>query len=89
MCQNTSGRPRRARSRHVARSQLAALGADGVEMEAEIVLAAGHALGMRTGAVLAVHAHRLSDGWLEDYDKTQRDLLRLGAMAAARAVAGR
>ncbi|WP_421927573.1 nucleoside phosphorylase [Neoaquamicrobium sediminum] len=69
--------------------QLAALGADGVEMEAEIVLAAGHALGMRAGAVLAVHAHRLSDGWLEDYDKTQRDLLRLGAMAAARAVAGR
>lgn len=69
--------------------QLAARGADGVEMEAEIVLAAGNALGLRAGAVLAVHAHRLSDGWLEDYDKTQRDLLRLGAMAAARAVAGR
>lgn len=69
--------------------QLAARGADGIEMEAEIVLAAGRALGMRTGAVLAVHAHRLSDGWLEDYDKTQRDLLRLGAISAARAVAER
>lgn len=62
---------------------LAAKGADGVEMETEVVLAAGTALGLKAGAVLAVHAHRLSDGWLEDYEKTQRDLLSIGARAAA------
>lgn len=67
--------------------RLAASGADGVEMEAEIVFAAGGALGVKTGAVLAVHAHRRSDGWLEDYERTQRDLLRIGARAAARALA--
>ncbi len=65
--------------------RFAARGADTVEMEAEIVLAVGQALGVRTGAVLAVHAHRRSDGWLEDYEKTQRDLLRVGAEAAAAA----
>ena len=67
--------------------RLAARGADGVEMEAEIVLAAGGALGVKAGAVLAVHAHRLSDGWLEDYEKTQRDLLTIGACAAAKLLA--
>lgn len=67
--------------------RLAARGADGVEMEAEIVLAIGAALGVRAGAVLAVHAHRRSDGWLEDYEKTQRDLLFIGARAAGSAIA--
>lgn len=63
--------------------RLAAHGGDGVEMETEIVLAVGQALGLRAGAVLAVHAHRRSDGWLEDYEKTQDDLLLIGAKAAA------
>lgn len=67
--------------------RLAGKGADGIEMEAEVVLAVGRALGLRTGAVLAVHAHRRSDGWLEDYEKTQRDLVRIGARAAAAAIA--
>lgn len=65
---------------------LAERGADGVEMEAEIVFAVGAALSVRTGAVLAVHAHRRSDGWLEDYETTQRNVLRIGAKAAASAL---
>lgn len=67
--------------------RLSARGADGVEMEAEIVLAAGAALGVKSGAVLAVHAHRRSDGWLEDYEKTQRNLMAIGAGAAAELLA--
>lgn len=62
--------------------RLAATGADGVEMEAEVILAVAAAAGIQAGAVLAVHAHRRSDGWLEDYERTQRDLIRIGAMAA-------
>lgn len=59
-----------------------ARGADAVEMEAEVIFAAARACGVRAGAVLAVHAHRRSDGWLEDYEKTQLDLIRIGARAA-------
>ena len=66
--------------------RFAARGADGVEMEAEAIFAAATATGTRAGAVLAVHAHRLSDGWLEDYEKTQRDVMRIGAHAAAQLV---
>lgn len=60
-------------------------GADGVEMETEVVLAVGSALDVDAAAVLAVHAHRGSDGWLEDYEQTQRDVLRIGVGALARA----
>ncbi|MTI17359.1 phosphorylase [Rhodobacteraceae bacterium RKSG542] len=63
-----------------------ARGADGAEMEAEVVFACGGALGMCTSAVMAVHAHRRSNGWLEDYEGTQTNVLRLGAEAASRAV---
>lgn len=62
---------------------LAALGVDGIEMEAEIVLAVGAALGISAGAILAVHAHRRSDGWLEDYEQTQRNLIAIAAGALA------
>src|SRR5690606_27466040 len=62
---------------------LAALGVDGIEMEAEIVLAVGAALGVSAGAILAVHAHRRSDGWLEDYEQTQRNLIAIAAGALA------
>lgn len=65
---------------------IAGRGADGIEMECEIVLAVGAALGIHASGVLAVHAHRLSDGWLEDYEETQRNLLRIGALALARAI---
>lgn len=64
----------------------AARGADGIEMEAEIIFAAGAALGLHCAAVLAVHAHRRIDGWLEDYEETQRNILRIGAEALARAL---
>lgn len=65
---------------------LAARGADGMEMEAEIVFAVGAALGVKAGAVMAVHAHRRSDGWLEDYEETQRNVVRIGADALVRAL---
>lgn len=64
----------------------AARGADGVEMEAEVIFAIGAALGLHCAAVLAVHAHRRSDGWLENYEETQRNILRIGAEALARAL---
>jgi len=63
--------------------RFAAAGADAVEMEAEIIFAAAAACGARAGAILAVHAHRRSDGWLEDYEMTQRNLMRAGAQALA------
>lgn len=62
---------------------LAAAGADAVEMEAEVILAVAAACSVQAGVVLAVHAHRRSDGWLEDYEQTQRNLIRIGAQAAA------
>lgn len=62
----------------------AARGADGFEMEAEIVLAVGRALGLKAAAILAVHAHRRTDGWLEDFEITQRNLVRIGAEALRR-----
>lgn len=66
--------------------RIAERGADGIEMECEIVLAVGAALGVAAGGVLAVHAHRRSDGWLENYEETQRNVLRIGAQALARAI---
>ncbi len=65
---------------------LATRGADGMEMEAEVVFAVGAARGIDCAAVLAVHAHRRIDGWLEDYEETQRNILRIGAEALARAL---
>lgn len=64
----------------------AARGADGIEMEAEVVFAVGAALGIECAAVLGVHAHRRIDGWLEDYEETQRNILLIGAEALARAL---
>lgn len=63
-----------------------AAGADAVEMEAEVIFAAAAVCGVQAGAVLAVHAHRRSNGWLEDYEQTQRNLIRIGAHSAAELV---
>lgn len=63
--------------------RFAAAGADAIEMETEIIFAVSQACGVKAGAVLAVHAHRLNDGWLEDYEGTQRNLVLIGAKAAA------
>lgn len=59
------------------------LGVDGMDMEAETVLAVGGAVGLATGAALIVHANRATDAWLEEYADPQLDILRIGAEAAA------
>ncbi|MCZ8106023.1 MAG: nucleoside phosphorylase [Burkholderiales bacterium] len=63
--------------------RLTAEGIAGIDMEAEALFAVARAVGARAGAVLAVHGHRVTDRWLEDYDETQRNLIRLAATAAA------
>ncbi|OJY37409.1 MAG: hypothetical protein BGP06_00790 [Rhizobiales bacterium 65-9] len=62
---------------------LAARGVCGLDMEAQTVFAVAQALGLRAGAVLAVHGNRATDEWLEDYEDAQRNLIRLAATAAA------
>ena len=53
----------------------------GLDMECETLFACARHLGVRAGAVLAVHGNRATDRWLEDYVETQRDLVRLAATA--------
>ena len=68
------------------RGRVARLSRDGVagmDMETETLFAVAAALGVRAAAVLAVHGQRARDTWLEDYEQTQRDLIRLAATAAA------
>lgn len=62
-------------------ARLQAAGVAGMDMEAEALFAVSAALGVQTGAVLAVHGHRITDLWLEDYEETQRNLVRLAATA--------
>lgn len=67
------------------RGMIAALsraGIAGLDMECETLFAVGAALGIKTGAVLAVHGNRATDNWLEDYEPVQRTLIRLAATAA-------
>ena len=69
-----------------ARARLAfvkATRADAMDMECETVFAVAKALGRRYGAVLASRGNRLSDEWLEDYEPTQRSMLRIASSAAA------
>lgn len=66
-----------------AMADLAHGGIAGLDMECEALFAVGRSLGLRVGAVLAVHGNRATDAWLEDYEGTQRDLIRLAACAAA------
>jgi uridine phosphorylase len=63
--------------------RLAEIGAAGMDMECEALFAVGRALDVEVGAVLAVHGHRATDRWLEDYEETQADLIRLAATAVA------
>jgi uridine phosphorylase len=58
-----------------------AAGAIGVEMESEIILTVGSALGLETGCLLGVHGNRATDEWLDDYEPTQRNLLRIAGRA--------
>ena len=59
--------------------QLTASGVAGMDMECEALFAVGHALDINVGAVLAVHGNRATDQWLEDYEETQHNLIRLAA----------
>jgi uridine phosphorylase len=54
-----------------------AAGAIGVEMESEIIMTVGGAIGLETGCLLGVHGNRATDSWLDDYEATQRNLLRI------------
>jgi uridine phosphorylase len=63
--------------------RLAQDGVAGMDMETETLFAVAAALGVRAAAVLAVHGQRARDTWLEDYEETQRNLIRLAATAAA------
>ena len=58
-----------------------AQGAIGVEMESETVMTVGGAIGLETGCLLGVHGNRATDEWLDDYEATQRNLLRIAGRA--------
>jgi uridine phosphorylase len=58
-----------------------ARGAIGVEMESEIIMTVGSAIGLETGCLLGVHGNRATDEWLDDYEATQRNLLRIAGRA--------
>lgn len=58
-----------------------AKGAIGVEMESEIIMTVGSAIGLETGCLLGVHGNRATDEWLDDYEPTQRNLLRIAGRA--------
>lgn len=59
-------------------------GADALEMEAETLLVVGKAVGMQVAALLAVHANRATDAWLEDFGPAQDRMLRVGCAALAK-----
>ncbi len=48
-----------------------------VEMEGETVLTLGGVLGIAAGVVLAVHANRATDAWLEAYESAQARVARV------------
>jgi uridine phosphorylase len=56
-------------------------GALGVEMECQITLTVGRALGLEVGALLGAHGNRATDAWLDDYEPTQRNLLSIAGHA--------
>lgn len=63
-------------------AELLSSGVDGVDMEAETVLAVARTMGIRAGAVLVAHANRATDAWLEDYEPAQLAMLRVAVRAA-------
>ena len=52
-----------------------------VDMEAEIILVVEEAPGLISGVVLAVHANRSSDNWLEEFGDALDRMLALGCNA--------
>lgn len=59
----------------------AAAGVDALDMESETVLAVGAKLGMYAGSLLAVHANRADDTWLEDFEPAQDLMIDIAARA--------
>lgn len=55
----------------------AARGVINVEMEGETVLTLGSVLGIAAGMVLAVHANRATDAWLDAYEPAQAQVARV------------
>lgn len=66
--------------------QYARLGVAALDMEAESVVVIGNAVGMVSGAVLAVHGNRMTDEWMEDFAPAQLQLMRVASSALARLV---
>ena len=59
-------------------------GVGALDMEAESVLAIGGALGMVSGALLAIHGNRITDEWLEDFASAQMRMIDVACTALAR-----
>jgi uridine phosphorylase len=50
-------------------------------MEAETILVVGASVGLAAGALLAVHANRAIDQWLEDFGPAQDAMIRVACEA--------
>jgi len=59
-------------------------GVSALDMEAETILVVGKAVGLKAGVMLAVHANRANDTWLEDYEPAQDRLIRAACGAMRR-----
>ncbi|MBR9765693.1 MAG: nucleoside phosphorylase [Rhodobacteraceae bacterium] len=58
-------------------------GAVGCEMEAQVILSVGRALGLQAACLIGAHGNRATDDWLVDYEPTQRGLLTIAGRALA------
>jgi uridine phosphorylase len=56
-------------------------GATTIDMEAETILVVGASVGLAAGALLAVHANRAIDQWLEDFGPAQDAMIRVACEA--------
>ena len=56
-------------------------GVDALDMESETVLIVGEKLGLVAGALLAVHANRASDTWLEEFAPAQDVMVAVACQA--------
>ena len=60
-------------------SKYLSAGVDALDMESETVLVVGEKIGLVAGALLAVHANRGNDTWLEDFDRAQDDMIAVAS----------
>lgn len=58
-----------------------AQGAVGCDMESQSVLAVGQALGVQAACLIGTHGNRATNGWLVEYEETQRNLLHIAGQA--------